>query len=70
MAQNNVNGGIGSDISAPGRTRAKRAKWRAQLEKNRRARADLNREFCGELGSKRSAAEYHSRLSGISRGTI
>ncbi len=66
-AARNVGLGIGG-IWAPGLTKAKRAKWRLQLIKNRRMRADLNREFAGE-GARKSPEEFHRRLRAIALGS-
>ncbi len=60
--------GIGGFYASPERTKQKRAKWKAQYEANRKARAALNSEMHGEAGS-RHAATFHARLRGLSVGT-
>lgn len=56
-----------SPLNSPKRA-AKRAKWRQTWEKNRKARADLNREYRGECKSTGAAEHYHRLLTAISLG--
>lgn len=51
-----------------GRTKAKRAKWKAQYERNRAARSAVNAEFDGEVPLQRAGA-YHSAIKALSNGT-
>ena len=59
--------GIGGH-RAPGRGK-KRARWKAQSERNRAARASLYSE-AATRGSSFSATEWHQGIDGIRLGTV